>query len=82
MDSLFVKSVKNVHKMVDITSMVFHFDQKKMEQKLFVIFSSVKSINFIFLQKGASKKGPNFIRTKGRHFDNLMTWLVRLGSIK
>ena len=28
------------------------------------------------------KKSPNFIRTKGRHFDNLMTWLVRLGSIK
>ena len=25
-------------------------------------------------------KSPNFIHTKGRHFDNLMTWLVRLGS--
>ena len=28
------------------------------------------------------EKSLNFIRTKGRHFDNLMTWLVRLGSIK
>ena len=28
------------------------------------------------------KKCPNFIRTIGRHFDNLMKWLVRLGSIK
>ena len=27
-------------------------------------------------------KSPNFIRTKARHFDNLMSWLVRLGSIK
>ena len=28
------------------------------------------------------KKSPNFIRTKARHFDNLMSWLVRLESIK
>ena len=28
------------------------------------------------------KKCPNFIRTIGRHPDNLMYWLVRLGSIK
>ena len=29
-----------------------------------------------------SGKSPNFIRTIGRHLDNLMKWLVRLGSIK
>ena len=28
------------------------------------------------------EKCPNFIRTIGRHPDNLMYWLVRLGSIK
>ena len=27
------------------------------------------------------KKCPNFIRTIGWHLDNLMKWLVRLGSI-
>ena len=35
-----------------------------------------------YLKWNLKKKGPNFIRTKGRHFDNLMTWLVRFGSIK
>ena len=26
------------------------------------------------------KKCPNFIRTIGRHLDNLMKWLVRMGN--
>ena len=35
-----------------------------------------------YSQNHISLKSPNFIRTKARHFDNLMSWLVRLGSIK
>ena len=29
----------------------------------------------------SKEKSPNFIFTKGRHLDNLMTWLFRLESI-
>ena len=46
------------------------------------IFNKCKHQNKNGLRKIPYKKSPNFIRTKAWHFDNLMSWLVRLGSIK
>ena len=36
--------------------------------------------NKISNEKICLEKCPNFIRTIGRHLDNLMKWLVRMGN--
>ena len=42
----------------------------------------MQNVYLLDINQRSEEKSPNFIRTKARHFDNLMSWLVRLGSIK